>query len=72
MEGSVGDDFFHFKGACSLHLEFLWSVHVEVGHLQPHLISGFPWDELRGNPFLHFLLHHLVGGLGVIVHGREF
>ena len=46
VEGHSRNDFFHFKWTCLFHLEFLGSVHVEVGHFKPHQISNFPGSEL--------------------------
>ena len=40
-EGHVGDDLFHFERTSLFHLEFLWSVHVEIGSLEPDFISYF-------------------------------
>ena len=71
LEGCVRDDFLDLKGAGSFHLEFLGSVHVEVGGLKPDLISYFPWGELRGYPLLHLLLGDLVSSLGIVMSGRE-
>ena len=62
-EGGLGDDFFYFKGAGSLHLEFLGSSHMKVGCFQPYLLSDLPWSELRCNLLLHFLLGYLVSSL---------
>ena len=45
VEGHARNDFFNLKGASSFHLEFLGSVHVEVGGLKPDHISYFPWGE---------------------------
>ena len=69
-EGRLRDDFLDLKGACSFHLEFLGTVHVEVGGLEPDRISYFPWGELRGDLFLHSLLSNLVGSLGIVLGGR--
>ena len=38
-EGHAGDDFFYFEQTGSFHLELLGSIHVEVGHLEPDLVS---------------------------------
>ena len=70
VEGHAGDDFLHFKRTSSFHLEFLWSVHVEVGGFKLDFISYFPWGEFRGYLFLHFLLGHFVGSLGIITSSR--
>ena len=69
MESCVGDDFLHLEGTGSFHLEFLWSIHVEVGGFKPDLVSYFPGNKLGGYPFLHFLLGHLVGSQGIITSG---
>ena len=70
-EGHAGDDFFYFEQTGSFHLELLGSIHVEVGHLEPDLVSYFPRSELRGYSFLHLLLSHFVGSLSVILgHGK--
>ena len=66
VEGHAQDDFFDFKGASSFHLQFLGSIHVKVGGLEPDFISYFPWGEFRGYLFLHFLLGYLVGSLGIV------
>ena len=42
-ECCAGDDFLNFKGASSFHLELFGPVHMEVGHLQPDLLSSLPW-----------------------------
>ena len=70
VEGRAGDDLFNFKGASSLHLEFLWSVHMKVGGFKPEFVSYFPRGEFGGYPFLHFLLSHLMGGLGIVTSSR--
>ena len=67
VEGCAGDDFFHFEGTGSFHLEFLRSIHVEVGSLKPDFIPYFPWSKLGGYPLFHFLLGHLVGSLGIVM-----
>ena len=64
------DDFLNFKWTGSSHLEFLGSVHVEVGSFEPDPISYLPGSELGGYPLLHFLLGHFVGCLGVVTSGR--
>ena len=69
-EGHVGDDFFYFKRTSSFHLEFLGSINVEVGSLEPDLVSYPPGSKLGGYSFFHFLLGHFVGGLGVIMSSR--
>ena len=66
-EGHVGDDFLYFEGTSLFHLEFLWYVHVEVGGFKPDLVSYFPGSEPGGYLFLHFLLGHLMGGLGIFM-----
>ena len=66
VEGCVGDDFLYFEGTSLLHLEFLGSTHVEVGGLEPNLVSYFPWGELGCYLLFHFLLGHLVGSLCII------
>ena len=66
-ESHAGDDFLHFEGTGLFHLEFLWSIHVEVGGFEPDLVSYFPGHKLGGYPFLHPLLGHLVGGLSIFV-----
>ena len=63
------DDFFDLKRTSSFHLEFLGSVHVEVGSFQPDLLSYFPRGVLGGYSLFHFLLGQFVGGLGVISSG---
>ena len=55
-ECHAGNDFFDLKWACPLHLEFLRSVHVEVGGFQPDLVSHFPRSVFGEYPLLHFLL----------------
>ena len=69
-EGSAGDNFFHFERTCSFHLEFLWSIHVEVGGFKPDFVSHFPRSKLGGYPLFHFLLGYLVSGLGIILDCR--
>ena len=71
VEGHVGDDFLHLKGTSSFHLEFLWSVHVEVGGFEPDFVSYFPRGEFRGYPVFHFLLGHFVGSLGILLSGGQ-
>ena len=71
MEGHAEDDFFHFKGASSFHLELFGSIHVEIGCFKPDLVPYLPWSELGGYLLLHYLLGHLVGYLGVISGGRQ-
>ena len=71
MEGHLGNDFLNFKWACLFHLELFGTIHVEVGHLKPDLVSYFPQDKLRGYLFLHLLLGNLVGGLGIISGSRQ-
>ena len=66
----MGDDFLHFEGTGSFHLEFLWSVHVEVGGFEPDLVSYFPGSKLGGYPLFHLLLGHFVGSLGIITSSR--
>ena len=39
VEGHSRDDFFNFKGAGSFHLQFLGTVHVEVGGFEPDPVS---------------------------------
>ena len=72
MEGHPQDDFFHFKGTSSFHLEFLGSIHVEIGGFEPNLISHLPRSELRGNLFLHLLLGNFMSSLGIITSSGEF
>ena len=69
VEGHAGDNFFHFKRTASFHLEFLWSIHVEVGSLEPDFISYLPWGKLGGYLLFHLLLGHLVGGLSIFTSG---
>ena len=69
-ESHIGDNFLHFKWTSLLHLELFGTIHVEVGHFKPDLISDFPGGELEGYLLLHFLLGYFVGGLGVISSGR--
>ena len=69
-EGHVGDDFFHFEWTGLFHLELLGSVHVEIGPFVPNFIPHFPGCEPRGYLFLHFLLGHLVDGLGSVLGSR--
>ena len=71
MEGYVGDDLLYFEWASSFPLEFPWSVHMDVGSLEPDFISYFPRRELGRYPFFHLLLSHLVGSLGIISSGRQ-
>ena len=65
-ESCLGDDFLNFKWTSSFHLEFPWSIHMEVGHFKPDLVSYSPGGELGGYLFLHLLLSHFMGGLGII------
>ena len=39
--GHAGYDFLNFKGASSFHLKLFGSSHMEIGCLQPDLISNF-------------------------------
>ena len=66
-EGHVGDDLFDFKGTRSLHLEFLWSMHMKVGGFEPDSVSYFPRGEFGGNPFLLLLLGNLVSSSGIVM-----
>ena len=66
MEGCVGYDFLDLKWTCLFHLKFLESSHMEIGCLQPDLISDFLWRELCSYPLLHLLLDYLVGSLGIV------
>ena len=66
------DDFFHFKGTSSFHLEFLGSIHVEIGGFKPNLVSYLARSELGGNLFLHLLLGNFVSSLGIIASSGEF
>ena len=68
-ESCAGDDFLYFKGTYSFHLEFLWSIHVEVGSFEPDLVSHLPGSKLRGYPFSHPLLGYFVGSLGIFTSG---
>ena len=70
VEGCVRDDFFYFKRTSSFLLELFGSVHVEVSHFEPDLGSYFPGKEFSGYSFLHLLLSHFVGGLGIISGSR--
>ena len=70
-EGHSGDSFFHLGGTHWLHLEFLRSIHVEVGGFEPYFISYFPRGELEGYSFLHFLLDYFVGSLGIVMSGGQ-
>ena len=45
-ESCSGDDFLYFEGTSSFHLEFLGSIHVEVGGFKPDLVSYLPRGEL--------------------------
>ena len=65
--GSLGNDLLNFERAGPFHLEFLWSIHSEIGGLKPDLVSFFPWGELGGDLFLHFLLCDMMRGLGIIL-----
>ena len=60
VECHVGDSLLYFEGTCSFHLEFLRSVHVEVGGLEPDLVSYSTGSELGGYSFLHLSLGYLV------------
>ena len=62
-----GNHLFYFKWAGSLHLEFLGSSHMEIGCLQPDLVSYLPRRELGCNSFLHLLLGHCVGGWSIVL-----
>ena len=66
MESHSGDDLLNFKQTNSFHLEFSWSIHMEVGCFEPNLVSYFPGSELRRYLFLHFLLSHFMGSLGIV------
>ena len=50
------DSFFNLKWARPFHLEFLRSIHVEVGGFQPDLVSYFPRGVFGGYPLFHLLL----------------
>ena len=67
MESCVGDNFLHLGWTSLFHQECLGSIHVEVSSFKPDFISYFPWSELGGYSFLHFLLGHCVGSLGVVL-----
>ena len=67
VEGCARDDFLYFKGTSLFHLEFLGSVHMEVGCFKPHFLPNLPWRELGGYSFLHRLLGYFVGGLGIVL-----
>ena len=66
MEGHTGDDFLNLEWTSSFHLEFLWSIHVEVGSFEPNFVSHFPRSELGGYSLFHLLLGNLVGSLGIL------
>ena len=56
VECHAGDSLLYFEGTCSFHLEFLRSVHVEVGGLKPDLVFYSTGSELGGYSFLHLSL----------------
>ena len=69
-EGCLGGDLVNLRGASLFHLELFGAVHVEVGGLEPDLISHFPRGELGGDSFLHLLLGILVSSLGIVMGSR--
>ena len=70
MEGHAGDDFLNFKWTSLFHLEFLWSVHMEISGFEPDLVSKFPGSKLGGYLFFHLWLGHLVGSLSIFASSR--
>ena len=70
-EGSFQDDFFDLKWTSSLHLEFLGSSHMKIGHFQPYIFPNFPGNELGCNLLLHFLLRYLVSSLSIVMSRGE-
>ena len=71
MESSMRHDFFNFERTSSFHFELFGSIHVNVCHFKLHLFSYFPWNEFGGDLFLHLLLCHFMGGLGIVSSSGE-
>ena len=70
-EGGSRNDFLDFKWTSLLHLEFLGSSYMKIGHFQAYLLSEFPGSELGCDPLFHLLLSYLMSGHHAVVGSGE-